>query len=165
MHMALRKSPATTAHRPHCIPVALPRLDKDPPLVRRRVRVPREPPSRAWDASFFPFFFLLNRPLSFLFPFPPTVSPFTERIDDASGAARSVPQSSLSPDDRVTTIFHFLVLFLLHRSDTAYILPEIAASQYPRAPGRSIPSRFRAASRHITLLKVYKAWQLSHENA
>lgn len=54
--MARRKSPATTAHRPHCMPVALPRLDNEPPFVRRRVRVPREPPSRALDASFSAFF-------------------------------------------------------------------------------------------------------------
>lgn len=50
--MARRNRPATTAHRPHCIPVALPRLESDPPLVRRRARDPRESPSRAWAASF-----------------------------------------------------------------------------------------------------------------
>lgn len=50
--MARRNRPATTAHRPHCIPVALPRLESDPPLARRRARDPREPPSRAWAASF-----------------------------------------------------------------------------------------------------------------
>lgn len=50
--MARRNRPATTAHRPHCIPVVLPRLESDPPLARRRARDPREPPSRAWAASF-----------------------------------------------------------------------------------------------------------------
>lgn len=49
--MARLNSPATTAHRPHCMP-PLPRLDSEPPLVRRRVRVPRELPSRDPDASF-----------------------------------------------------------------------------------------------------------------
>lgn len=52
MHMARRKRPATTAHKPHCIPVALPRLESEPPLARRRDRVPRELLLRAWVASF-----------------------------------------------------------------------------------------------------------------
>lgn len=72
MHIARLNRPATTAHRPHCIPVAPPRLDNDePPLVavvvvvvvRRRVRVPRELPSRDWDASFLlSFFFFFSMP-------------------------------------------------------------------------------------------------------
>lgn len=52
MHIARRNKLATTAHRPHCIPVALPRLESDPPLARRRVRDPRKLLSRAWAASF-----------------------------------------------------------------------------------------------------------------
>lgn len=53
MHIALRKSPATTAQRPHCTEFALPRLEREPPFpVRRRVRVPRDVGSRVFDASF-----------------------------------------------------------------------------------------------------------------
>lgn len=52
MHMARRNRPATTAHKPHCIPVVLSRLESDPPLALQRVRDPREPLSRAWVASF-----------------------------------------------------------------------------------------------------------------
>ena len=52
MHNALRKSPATTVQSPHCMPVALPLLDNEPPFALRRVRVPRELFSRIWDASF-----------------------------------------------------------------------------------------------------------------
>lgn len=85
MHIARLNSPATTAHRPHCMPVALPRLDNEPPLVvvRRRVRVPRELPSRDWDASFpafsssfLPFLLLIVPAMNSTTSFPPLSSFF-----------------------------------------------------------------------------------------
>lgn len=64
MHIALRNRPATTAHKPHCNPVADPRLESEPPpFVRRRVpRIPLQWPGasrRGADATFDLFFGLI----------------------------------------------------------------------------------------------------------
>lgn len=99
MHIARRNRPATTAHRPHCMPVALPLLDRDPPLVRRRVRVPREPPSRVWDASFLPCsHFLLSpapSPNGLLSVFQPRSTPVREPTRKLLRLYRTVSPRSL----------------------------------------------------------------------